>query len=313
MTAERVADSPAGFWCIARSIGIGALVLLGATAGRLQAQEPTLVISGAQGEAGSTVTITVGVRRSDSAPVTAALDILTPAGLFDPVADLVADPNGQVADCELVSAVEDHLPTMIINPPNDLPPEGQVKLRLGILDLSPPPTSLLPEGDLITCNYRFAEDAGVGPVPVAVEGAELAEGEPTFTVICSADAETACVLDIGEVQVVGPPTATPTEVQPTDTPTEVPTDTPVPPTATPTATPTDTPTEKPTATNTPKPTATNTKKPTATVPPTATATLPGTGRTGDCSIAPAGTSSPFGALLLLLAPTILLSGRRRRR
>lgn len=61
-----------------------------------------------------------------------------------------------------------------------------------------------------------------------------------------------------------PPTATFTEIPPTDTPTTVPTDTPtITPTETPTATFTNTPTQEPTATSTATPTETATFTPTA--------------------------------------------------
>jgi MYXO-CTERM domain-containing protein len=300
MTGENVLFGARYGWLIR---ALGAVLLTEAIAVGAQAQEPALIVGDASGDRGDTVAITVSLQDGGSRPVTAHLDLLFP----EDVLSAVVDPNSGIPECQMAPGVTGHQLIAVLNPPNDPPPAGQTKMRLGILDLVPPPTAVLSGGDLVTCFLRIAADAALGEVVLVAEKLELAEGESTgFTVICGFEqGQSVCGKKDGRVT-VSPRT-------PTDTPTEVATDTPVPPTATRTLTPV-----PPTPTLSPLP-PTPTLSP---LPPTATRTTAASptktqgssgGGGGGCSITPTGETSPAGVLLLFAGSLLLVWARRRHR
>jgi hypothetical protein len=302
---ERENPTPgAGRRRLGRVLGIACM--FGVVAGGAHAQEPTLIVGDATGIQGAPVLITISLQGGGARAVTADLDLLFPANILSPV----VDPNSGVVDCAMASGVTDHQLTAVVNPPNDLPPEGQTKLRLGLFDLSPPPTTVLPDGDLITCAMKIASDAPLGQVALVAEKLQLAEGEPTFLVLCGEGSDNPCGQHDGTVTVENAPTQTPTETSTEVPPTSTPTLTPVPPTPTLTPVP-------PTATLTPvPPTATHTNAPTVTKTTAATPTATphsGGGGGGDCSIAPTHETSPTGILLLFGGSLLLVWARRRHR
>jgi hypothetical protein len=268
---------------------VAAVVL---SAGGAVAQVPQLAIGNASGAPDGQATVTVSLSNAGESAATAQLDVL-----FDEAVLSIADPvSACVKDARLTAQVLNA--TLPGSPPA---PEGQKRLRLAILDIMPPIESLS-DGNLVTCTFDIATDAPLGDVTLTAD--RLNVGSTTGSVLCGAGSDPVvdCEAMNGVVSVAFPadtPTETATEVPATATRTA--TLTPVPPTPTLTPLP-------PTATHTTAPTATRTTA----ASPTKTQGSGGGGG-GDCSIAPAGETSPAGILFLFGGSLLLVWARRRHR
>ena len=303
---------------------LGAALLVSATAG--VAQTAQLSVVGGTGLPGGTVAVSLQLAGdTDNAGVSADLDIAFPTDqveFFPPVAQ----------NCQVAQRIQS---THQVG--GTVPQPGL--LRVSVFD----PTGLDPlgDGEIATCNFHILDGVEAGTAALTVQFAELrgaqgdipvdgvdgsiaitTQGPPTATSTPSVQA-TATATPTTPTTVIATPTATPTT--PGGTPATA-TTTPTMGTeiATPTVTPTTPGGTPPTATATR--TTSGTQGGTATITPTNTSGTPGTRtatRTGGtpvptkqpeddgCNIGP-GQHSSTGAMMLLLAPALLVWSRRRR-
>jgi hypothetical protein len=315
--------------------GLAVIGWLSSGAGTLQAQTgggagvatgtaATVIVGDAFGAPGGTAAVTVSFTSMEGEAGSLQLEV------FYDGTDLSLDP---AADCQLSDRLTQQQLSATLPPDQPDPPER--RLIIGVFAALSSPEATFTDGDLATCDFGVSAEAAVGTtvdLTVPVDRVQVVRGD--LSVICGRGSTPLvdCGAQDGAVVIGEAPTPTPTDTPvntPVDTPTDTPTGmpmntptdtpevgptntvtntpevsptTPVPATDTPVASPTDTPQVGPTNTNTPiRPTATA-------VPPTAKPS----GEDDGCSIVPARPSRPLRALVLLLAPALLLWGRRRR-
>jgi len=191
------------------------------------------------------------------------------------------------------------------------------------------PINIIDDGALVRCTFDILETAPLGDTPLDFALLEVAddsipiaqalpsEGQGGFIGIkpCGPDVPCptgeVCVNGICKVPTITP-TPTPTFTGGTSTPT--PTITPTTPPVTSTPTPTQTPSWTGGPTNTPTDTPTEgTATPTGSATPTTTGARAGGDHDGcHCEIVGTERSNPLNSFLVLLAPLLILWGRRRR-
>jgi hypothetical protein len=306
--------------------GTGAAQAQGGGAGTGSAAATVIGEMNALGVPGGTASVSFSFASEEGSAASVATDVV-----FDSTSVDLTDQ-----DCDLSA----RLPNQILSvtfPDRSQPDPPNRLVRLGVF---PPIVSNIPsftDGEVVVCNFHVAANAPLNTtVDLIVEPLQVTRADRS--VVCSTDA---CGAENGSIRIGLMPSPTATRTPSTGptatrTPTRTPTQTAVGATSTPTVSPTATggtegPTNTPTETATEGPTqvvgsptstptgttVATTRSPTAvgatpTSAPVATATGGGQKRFNDsCAIVPAGQSNPYGSLVLLLGPALLLWARRR--
>lgn len=264
---------------------LGVLVRGSAASGQV-----SVAVGNATGAPGNPASVTMTLTGGDGKVAAVGFDVLFDVTVLDI----------QTSDCVIAPRLA---ATHVLTP--FLPQAG--RLRLGILDLVPPPDPF-DDGDLATCTFHINMNAPLGVIPLAMENLEVSDNSVPPVVLPSTPVNGAITVALVTPTPTGTNTPTPTQTPPTNTPTATATNTLPPPTNT--NTPTRTPTSVPTATATATATRTATRTNTPGGPTPTNTVRSGGGGGGGCTIAGQG-SADVNPLAWLIGPVAAVLWRRR--